>query len=111
MQVKLKRTGSTLIVQMMGELDHHAVDAMRETIDVKLLHEDIKNILFDFQGVNFMDCSGLWLILGRYKIVSAKGGKVLACSLNPRVRRIFELAGLENKIPVFSSKQDALAGA
>lgn len=111
MQVKLKRTGSTLIVQMMGELDHHAVDAMRETIDVKLLHEDIKNILFDFQGVNFMDSSGLGMILGRYKIVSAKGGKVLACSLNPRVRRIFELAGLENKIPVFSSKQDALAGA
>jgi stage II sporulation protein AA (anti-sigma F factor antagonist) len=110
-QVKLKRTGSTLIVQMMGELDHHAVDAMRETIDVKLLHEDIKNILFDFQGVNFMDSSGLGMILGRYKIVSAKGGKVLACSLNPRVRRIFELAGLENKIPVFSSKQDALAGA
>ncbi|MGI6659461.1 MAG: anti-sigma F factor antagonist [Dethiobacteraceae bacterium] len=111
MQVKLKRTGSTLIVQMMGELDHHAVDAMREKIDVKLLHEDIKNILFDFQGVNFMDSSGLGMILGRYKIVSAKGGKVLACSLNPRVRRIFELAGLENKIPVFSSKQDALAGA
>ena len=111
MQVKLKRTGSTLIVQMMGELDHHAVDAMREKIDVKLLHEDIKNILFDFQGVNFMDSSGLGVILGRYKIVSAKGGKVLACSLNPRVRRIFELAGLENKIPVFSSKQDALAGA
>jgi stage II sporulation protein AA (anti-sigma F factor antagonist) len=110
-QVKLKRTGSTLIVQMMGELDHHAVDAMREKIDVKLLHEDIKNILFDFQGVNFMDSSGLGMILGRYKIVSAKGGKVLACSLNPRVRRIFELAGLENKIPVFSSKQDALAGA
>ncbi|HZK25415.1 MAG TPA: anti-sigma F factor antagonist [Oscillospiraceae bacterium] len=111
MQVKLKKAGSTLIVQMVGELDHHAVDAMRKKIDLKLNHEDFRNILFDFYGVNFMDSSGLGMILGRYKIVSEKGGKVSACSLNSRVMRVFEMAGLQTKIPVYSSEQDALTGA
>ena len=111
MNVKLLRAGSTLIVRMVGELDHHAVDKLRTKIDAKLAHDRIHNVLFDFSGVNFMDSSGLGMILGRYKIVSEKGGKVLACSLNPRILRIFEMSGLQSKILVYGSQEDALAGA
>ncbi|NLZ38818.1 MAG: anti-sigma F factor antagonist [Firmicutes bacterium] len=111
MDVKFKKTGSTLVVKMFGELDHHAASFLRAKIDAKLNRSDIKNILFDFEGVNFMDSSGIGMILGRYKIVSLKSGKILACNLSPRLRRIFEMSGLLTKIAVFNSERDALTGA
>jgi stage II sporulation protein AA (anti-sigma F factor antagonist) len=109
--VKFLRAGSTLIVRMAGELDHHVADKLRTKIDDRMSREKLRNILFDFKEVQFMDSSGLGMILGRYKNVAGKGGKVLVCSLNPRVRRIFEMAGLQNKITICRSEKEALTGA
>jgi len=108
MQVKLKTKGETLVVQMQGELDHHAAGTLRAEIDAKLSGDKVKNIVFNFHGVEFMDSSGLGMVLGRYRAASEKGGKVLACSLSPAVRRVFELAGLPSRIPVFGTEQEAL---
>jgi stage II sporulation protein AA (anti-sigma F factor antagonist) len=107
-EMKLKRAGSTLVIRMDGELDHHAVDKLRAKIDSKLALQEIKNVLFNFAGVCFMDSSGLGMVLGRYKLVSAKGGKTMACSLGPRVERVFDLAGLQSRIPVYSTEREAL---
>lgn len=108
MQVKLKAKGDTLVVQMRGELDHHAVGSLRTEIDARLAEAKIKNVLFNFQDVDFMDSSGFGMVLGRYKAVREKGGKVLACSLRPPVRRVFELGGLTTRIPVFGTEKEAL---
>lgn len=108
MNVKLKVAGKTLVVRMAGELDHHAADGLRTQIDSRVAGGLATNVLFNFQAVNFMDSSGLGMILGRYKAVRERGGKVLACSLQPAVSRVFELSGLPGKIPVFQSEQEAL---
>jgi len=107
-EIVMKRAGSTLLVRMAGELDHHAVTRLRDKIDSKITFDNLKNVIFNFDGVDFMDSSGLGMVLGRYKLVSAQGGKVLACSLRPRVQRVFDLSGLQAKIPVFLSEQEAL---
>ncbi len=108
MQVKLKAKGDTLVVQMRGELDHHAAGSLRTEIDARLAEAKIKNVLFNFHDVDFMDSSGFGMVLGRYKAVREKGGKVLACSLRPPVRRVFELSGLTTRIPVFGTEKEAL---
>lgn len=104
--VKLKLAGDTLVIRLHGELDHHAVTGLRSMIDTRLSR--VKNVLFNFSEVHFMDSSGLGLVLGRYKIVSEKGGKVLACSLNPGVQRVFDLSGLQTRIPVYATEREAL---
>lgn len=106
MDVKLKLAGDTLVVRLHGELDHHAVTGLRSQIDAKLSR--VNNVLFNFSEVGFMDSSGLGLVLGRYKIVSEKGGKVLACSLSPGVQRVFELSSLQTRIPVYGTEREAL---
>lgn len=104
----LKRAGVTLVVRLQGELDHHAAEGLRGKIDQRIAIGEIKNVLFNFEGVQFMDSSGLGMVLGRYKQATEKGGKVMACSLGPRVQRVFDLAGLQTRIPVYGSEQEAL---
>ena len=40
-----------------------------------------------------MDSSGLGVILGRYKQITDKGGKMVVCDVSQSVYRLFELSG------------------
>lgn len=74
MEPKLKMSGKTLIIRLEGELDHHTVASLRSRIDDRIVGGKAENILFNFQAVDFMDSSGLGMVLGRYKVVKERGG-------------------------------------
>ena len=65
--------GDSLIIYIKDELDHHAVTYLRETSDRLIEAGNVKNIVFDFKDVSFMDSSGIGLIMGRYKKVMCSG--------------------------------------
>ena len=50
--------------------------------------------LFDFSGVEFMDSSGIGVIMGRYKQMSYVGGTVYVYGIGKNVDRIFQMSGL-----------------
>lgn len=79
------------------ELDHHITNEVRDEIDNILLSKPIKNIIFDFRNIKFMDSSGIGVIIGRYKKISVEGGKVSIINANERVEKVFNLSGM-NKI-------------
>jgi len=74
LEPKLKMSGKTLIIRLEGELDHHTVASLRSRIDDRIVGGKAENILFNFQAVDFMDSSGLGMVLGRYKVVKERGG-------------------------------------
>ena len=55
--------GDSLIIYIKDELDHHAVTYLRETSDRLIEAGNVKNIVFDFKDVSFMDSSGIGLIM------------------------------------------------
>ena len=83
-----------LIVTLAGDLDHNAAEGMRDNLDERISDSRIKRLIFDMHGVDFMDSSGIGMLLGRYRIMSRKGGSVAVIGVGKRVDRIFEMAGL-----------------
>ena len=63
MKFELAKTGNLLIVKVAGELDHHFADEIRMRIDAELIKPPIRDILFDFNGLSFMDSSGIGMIM------------------------------------------------
>lgn len=102
----LKR--GVLIVRVKGELDMHVADEFRQVVDNALLESGVKHVLFNLEAVQFIDSSGLGVILGRYKKVTAIGGKVLVVHIQPQVAQIFELSGLLKIIKLHNSEAEAL---
>jgi stage II sporulation protein AA (anti-sigma F factor antagonist) len=45
-------------------------------------------------GVQFMDSSGLGVILGRYRALTERGGRLLLSGVPVSIDRIFRIAGL-----------------
>lgn len=83
-----------LIVYILKDLDHHEVTYLREKSDRLIDAGDVKNIVFDFENVDFMHSSGIGLIMGRYKKVLFIGGRAAVTNVGKSVDRIFKMSGL-----------------
>ncbi len=95
MELKLENIGTTLVAKVAGEIDHHTADRLRDALDREITLNNTRNIVLDFDGVTFMDSSGIGVIVGRYKRISALGGKVMVIRVKPQVDKILELSGLK----------------
>ena len=95
MEIKTETIGTTLVVKLYGEIDHHTATEIRSVMDKELMLKNIINIVMDFDGVTFMDSSGIGMIVGRYKQVASRGGKMMIIRVKPQVDRILEISGLK----------------
>lgn len=122
-QEPLKNAGSTsgkeaaeyhikdkcLIIKVKQDLDHHNTLSIREQSDKLLDKGQIKSIVFDFSGTDFMDSSGIGVIMGRYKRLTLSGGKIFVTGINRNLDRIFRMSGLYRIVPKFDSIEEAVA--
>ncbi len=92
-----------LIIHIRDELDHHRAMMLREEADRKIAREGAKHVIFDFEGVSFMDSSGIGMVMGRYKKVIFGGGKAFVTGVGPGVDRIFRISGLYKIIEKYDS--------
>ncbi len=103
----LERSDETLIVRVSGELDHHIASTLKEEIDQRL-KEEIKNIIFDFSLLQFMDSSGIGFLMARYKKIKEKEGVAVIVSPTPQVKRILEMSGIMTIIKIAPDIKRAL---
>ncbi len=101
MEEYLKVSGTNLTIIVPKELDHHNAECIRVEADRLLRTRNIRSIVFDFGKTNFMDSSGIGMIMGRYKNIRFTGGTVIAIRVNERVRRILTLSGIYKVIDIY----------
>ncbi|MBR1442602.1 MAG: anti-sigma F factor antagonist [Firmicutes bacterium] len=108
MEIYFRENEKAMIVEICGEIDHHCADEAREKIDKEFERSRCKYIIFDFGKVDFMDSSGIGMIIGRYKIAERRGGKVIACNIQSEVKKIFKISGLFRIIECCSDMDEAI---
>lgn len=84
----------TVVVRLTGELDHKCASMLRGELDELISDPKVKKLVFDLSELDFMDSSGIGMIIGRYKVMARRGGCVEVKGASRRVDRIFEMAGL-----------------
>lgn len=85
---------NALIVRLSGELDHSAAADIRREVDALIDDSGTRRLIFDLDGLQFMDSSGIGLMIGRYKRMARRGGSVAVRGSNARIDKIFQMAGL-----------------
>jgi stage II sporulation protein AA (anti-sigma F factor antagonist) len=108
LRVDMETVHDVLIVRLEGELDHHTADVVRSKMEDRIITEGVQHIVLSLEKLNFMDSSGLGVILGRYKQIRSRGGDMVVCSINPVIYRLFELSGLFKILKIKESEEEAL---
>lgn len=94
MNVKTAFSDGELTAILSGEIDHHKAREMRRIIDGEAERLHPVYLLLDFGGVNFMDSSGIGLIMGRYRLMKLLGGYLKVINIPPHLKRIIDLSGV-----------------
>lgn len=99
-----------LIVHLPRNLDHHNCKALKMETDLLFSENYINKVVFDFGSTEFMDSSGIGVLLNRYKQMNRSGGSVSIYGAGPQVSRILKIGGINQLVKQYDTKEAAIAG-
>lgn len=92
---EVKGREGLLMIRLSGEVDHHSARPLREELDRLILQKQPRRLVLDLSAIEFMDSSGLGLLMGRLRLMQELRGVMVLENPNPRIRKILRLAGME----------------
>ena len=96
------------VMQVGGEIDVATAPRLREQL-IKLVNEERFRIVVDLEEVDFIDSTGLGVLIGARKRVRTHDGDVKLVCTEPRIVKVFEITGLDQVFQIHSSVSDAVA--
>ena len=95
-KIEIAPDADTVTAILSGEIDHHGAGRLREVIDDSVRRTCPRLLILDFGGVEFMDSSGIGIVLGRYRLMQDMGGRLALRSLPPHIRKVMQVAGISS---------------
>ncbi len=108
MQIVFQSRENTLIVKLIGDLDHHGASQIREKIDAKIISANAKNLILDLSELKFMDSSGIGIIMGRYKTITSIGGKLFMVCPSKSINKLIRMCSIDKIVPVKDTIEEIL---
>ncbi len=107
MNVELVEGGlDPAIVVVSGEVDLHSSSRLSEALDALALAGAWK-VVVDLQGVDFIDSSGLRVLLTARRRMEPDGGTLSLVCTQPRILKVLEITGLLSAFSIHSSLDEA----
>jgi anti-sigma B factor antagonist len=100
--------GDRTVVRVGGEIDVYTAPKLREQL-VELVNDGSYHLVVDMEGVDFLDSTGLGVLVGGLKRVRAHEGSLRLVCTQERILKIFRLTGLTKVFPIHNSVQDAVS--
>lgn len=88
-----------------GELDHCSAPQIRRQLDDLLMDERVVHVVLDLENLTFMDSSGIGVLLGRLRVLNARGGSLSVKGMRPSVEKLFRLSGLDRVIGIMDGRK------
>jgi len=95
-----------VVVTAAGEIDISTVSRIRECLFD--LAASGRPLVADLDQVRFIDSVGLDALVGTAKRAAACGGSLYVVSSRPKIRQLFGITGLDCRIPLASTLDEAL---
>jgi anti-sigma B factor antagonist len=97
------------VLAVSGEVDVATVPRLREQLH-GLVAQGSTQIVVDLDGVDFLDSTGLGVLVGALKRVRSNDGELSLVCNQPRIRKVFEVTGLTKVFALYDSVDDAVSG-
>jgi anti-sigma B factor antagonist len=109
LKVDTRSVNSTAsMIDLEGEVDVYTAPQLKQQI-IAMLDSGIYHVIVNLSNVEYLDSTALGVLIGGLKRLREKNGTLDLICPNPRIKRIFEITGLDKIFDIFNSEQDALA--
>ena len=91
---------AVLTVHLPQDLDHLQADRIRKETDRIMSRTYVKRIVFDFENTEFMDSSGIGLIMGRYRALGMGQKCIMAVQVGGHINKLLHLSGVHKYMDI-----------
>lgn len=95
------------VVTVSGRLDNDGVEELEAKVVGRLEAGD-KRLIFDFSDLEYINSSGLRVLVMAYQRLNSQGGKVAVCGLRDYILEIFEISGYDRLFALYPARSAAV---
>jgi anti-sigma B factor antagonist len=107
-QTNTRRANSTIgVIDIQGEVTGFAENILMESY-LKLINDGIVDVILNFKDMEYMNSSGIGLLVTLFIRASRNGHRLGAVELKSHFRRVFGLTRLQDVVPVFDTEDEAV---
>jgi anti-sigma B factor antagonist len=104
--IDVRKIGSQSVVDVKGEIDVYTAPKLREKL-IELVSEGSYDVVVNLEGVDFLDSTGLGVLVGALKRVKAHDGSLALVCTQDKILKIFKITGLTKVFPIHDSVEEA----
>lgn len=105
--VKVRRDGAAAVVVVSGELDLASGPELEGQLD-QLAGPDTKLVVVDLRQLDFMDSTGLSIIVRAHQRLAGQGCEMGLVRGSQQVQRLLDLTGVAERLRLVDSPEDLL---
>lgn len=109
LDIAVRSERGCVIAAVTGEIDISTVGRLRECLFE--LAESAQPLIVDLDRVSFIDSAGLGVLVGTSRRAAERGGSLHAVCTQPQTRKLLWMTGVDRRIPLEASLDEALAAA
>ena len=98
MEIWETREGTSSVVFVKGDIDEHTAPEIRAFAD-RIISDGVKELTICLRYVDFMDSTGIGMLLGRFKNCKKANTRLFVSDVNSRIDKIFKLSGVYQVVP------------
>jgi len=95
--VEVAAQGDEVVLVIVGELDPHTAPILRSCVD-DTVSAGTTSLVLDVAGLDFIDSSGLRVIIAAHKLMDEKGARLVLRGPTDNTRRLLEITGLADHV-------------
>lgn len=96
------------VVSIEGNIALDGVNEAKAYLRPHLESPDVKGLVINFEKVNFIDSSGIGLIVSIFKTMQQKEGQFALTNLSKKNEEIFSITRLNKILDIYGSEQEAM---
>jgi anti-sigma B factor antagonist len=107
LSVMSRREGTRTVISVTGEIDVYTAPTLRERLN-DLVSQGEYDLVVDMAGVEFLDSTGLGVLVGGLKRARSHQGTLRLVCDQEKIIKVFRITGLTKVFPIYASLDDAL---
>jgi len=107
LKVSSKSINGASVIDLEGEVDVYTAPQLKQQI-IDLLDGGVRHVIVNLTAVDYLDSTALGVLIGGLKRLRERNGALDLICPNPRIRRIFEITGLDKIFDIYATEDEAV---
>ena len=97
---------NAIIIELNGRIDAGSTDSVDKYFST-LISENDNNIIVDCENMDYINSSGLRILIMSLKKQVSKGTKLLLCNMQKNIKEVFQFSGFTNLFDIELNRETA----